>query len=208
VGGNDISGAQEQLSELQEEMRACRRCSDAGFAIVPGAILSGEAHARVLLVGQAPGASEVAANRPFHGPAGRRLFQWLARAGFEEDEFRKRHYLAAATRCYPGRRASGRGDRTPSRKEQDLCRPYLDAELELLRPDVILPVGRLAIRAFLGAKSLNEVVGTVTQDAEGRWIVPFPHPSGASRWFNDPENQAHVERAIRHLARLRRRLGL
>jgi uracil-DNA glycosylase len=208
VGESDFSTAQDELSTLQEEMRSCRRCSEAKFPIVPGAIFSGEVDARVLLVGQAPGAGEVAANRPFCGPAGRRLFRWLARAGFEEDEFRKRHYIAAATRCYPGRRSSGRGDRTPSQGEQALCRPFLDAELALLSVDVVLPVGRLAIRAFLGAKSLNEVVGSVTQDTEGRWIIPFPHPSGASRWFNDPENSAHLDRAIRHLARLRQRLRL
>ncbi len=199
---------QDVLATLQDEMRVCRRCSDAGFPIVPGAILSGEASAKILLVGQAPGATEVATNRPFDGPAGRRLFRWLGRAGFAEDEFRKRHYIAAVTRCYPGRRASGRGDRSPSRQEQALCRPYLDAELELIAPELIIPVGRLASRAFLGAKALNEVVGSVTQDSEGRWIVPLPHPSGASRWFNDPENAAHVDRAIRHLARLRRQLGL
>lgn len=208
MGDKSSAEAQTRLSALQEEMRACRLCARGGFPIVPGAIFSGEAGARVLLIGQAPGASEVEAGRPFCGPAGKRLFRWLERAGFREDEFRKRHYIAAVTRCYPGRRASGRGDRVPSRSEQELCRPYLDTELELLGPDVILPVGRLAIRAFLGAQPLNAVVGSVTQDAGGRWIVPFPHPSGASRWFNDPENAAHVERAIRHLARLRRRLGL
>ncbi|MEE9278587.1 MAG: uracil-DNA glycosylase family protein [Myxococcota bacterium] len=204
----DAAAAQAELSTLQEAMRACQRCRKAGYGIVPGAIFQGEAGARVMLVGQAPGASELAANRPFCGPAGRRLFRWLERAGFGEDEFRKRHYIAAVTRCYPGRRSSGRGDRAPSREEQALCRPYLDAELELVSPELILPVGRLAIRAFLGAKALNEVVGTVSQDEHGRWIVPFPHPSGASRWFNAPENAAHVDRAIRQLARLRRQLAL
>ena len=90
---------QDVLATLQDEMRECRRCSDVGFPIVPGAILSGEASAKILLVGQAPGATEVATNRPFDGPAGRRLFRWLERAGFAEDEFRKRHYIAAVTRC-------------------------------------------------------------------------------------------------------------
>ncbi len=196
------------LAVVQEEARACRLCATGGYSIVPGAIFSGGAHAKLMLVGQAPGPSEVGAGRPFSGPSGRRLFGWLARAGFAEDEFRQRHYMTSVTRCYPGRRASGRGDRTPSRAEQALCRPFLDRELERVRPLVVVPVGRLAISVFLGGQPLNAVVGSATQDAEGRWLVPLPHPSGASHWLNAPENQAHVERALRHLARLRRRLEL
>ena len=204
----DLVGTALELSALQDEMRSCRRCVDAGHSIVPGAVFSGEAGARLLIVGQAPGASEVAAERPFSGAAGRRLFGWLARAGFAEDELRKRHYFCSVTRCYPGRRASGRGDRSPSLAEQALCRPFLDREIELLDPLVIAPVGRLAIRAFLGTKPLNAVVGSATQDDAGRWLVPLPHPSGASAWLNDPENAAHLDRALRQLARLRLRLEL
>ncbi len=201
-------GVELELEQLQKEMQRCTRCVEEGFPIVPGAIFSGGSTAKLMLVGQAPGASEVAAERPFHGPSGRRLFGWLARAGLAEGSVRERHYICSITRCYPGRRASGRGDRTPGRKEQELCRRFLDAELELIQPLLIVPIGRLAIRPFLGAQPLNAVVGTATQDEAGRWIVPLPHPSGASHWLNDPENAAHVERAIRHLARLRRLLEL
>ena len=197
-----------RLRQVQDEARACQRCASAGHPIVPGAIFSGAAGSTLMIVGQAPGPSEVEAGRPFSGPSGRRLFAWLARAGFAEHEVRERHYMTSVTRCYPGRRSSGRGDRTPSRAEQALCRTFLDRELELVRPLVVVPVGRLAISVFLGGQPLNAVVGSATQDAEGRWLVPLPHPSGASHWLNDPENAAHVDRALRHLARLRRLLEL
>jgi len=196
------------LPTVHEAMRQCRRCAEAGHPTTPGAVFSGSRDARILLVGQAPSATDRDSGQPFQGPAGRRLFEWLERAGFSEKEFRDRAYLTAITHCFPGRTPSGRGDRVPSREEQALCRPFLDLELALVRPEVLLPVGRLAIRRFLGAKPLDLVVGTVHRDEAGRWIVPLPHPSGASRWLNDPVNAGHLERALRHLARLRHRLRL
>ncbi len=189
-------------------MRSCRRCADAGHEIRPGAVFSGKASARVMIVGQAPGITESEAGLPFQGAAGRRLFTWLEKAGFAEDRFRAQHSICSVTRCYPGRAASGRGDRPPGREELALCRGFLDRELQIVAPLLIVPVGRLAIRVFLGARALNETVGTAHQDELGRWIVPLPHPSGASGWLNQPENAAHLERAVRQLSRLRRRLRL
>jgi uracil-DNA glycosylase len=80
------------LDALHTEMRACRRCLEAGFSITPGAIFSGPASARVMIVGQAPGVTEVEAQRPFNASSGRRLFQWLAEAGWHEDDFRATQY--------------------------------------------------------------------------------------------------------------------
>ena len=191
------------LNILHNEMRACRRCLEAGFSITPGAIFSGPASARVMIVGQAPGVTEVEAQRPFNASSGRRLFQWLAEAGWDEDDFRATQYMTAITKCYPGKAPSGKGDRTPSRAEQKLCAPFLERELALVQPEIIIPVGGLAIGRFLGKAKLVDVVGTAVQDAQGRWIVPLPHPSGASLWLNKPEHQALVERAVEHLYRLR-----
>jgi len=184
-------------------MRACRRCLEAGFFIAPGAIFSGFATARVMIVGQAPGVTEVEAKRPFNAFSGRRLFQWLAEAGWEEAEFRATQYMTAITKCYPGKHPGGRGDRAPSRAEQKLCAPFLERELALVQPEIVIPVGGLAVRRFLGKAKLAEVVGTVSQDSEGRWIVPLPHPSGASLWLNKPENQSLVRCALEHLRVLR-----
>lgn len=182
-------------------MRACRRCLEAGFFVGPGAIFSGPVTARVMVVGQAPGSMEVETGRPFSGAAGRRLFRWLAEAGWNEDEFRATQYLTAITRCYPGRSPGGRGDRVPSHAEQALCAPFLERELALVQPQIVVPVGGLAIRRFLGRVSLDDVVGHVIRDGTGCWIVPLPHPSGANLWLNRPESQ---ERVVRALARLRR----
>jgi uracil-DNA glycosylase len=145
---------------------------------------------------------------PFAGAAGRRLFEWLARAGFSEGAFRAQQYLTSITRCYPGPAASGRGDRSPTREEQKLCRAHLDAELELLQPGLLILVGRHAIQALLGSMPLEQAVGSVHQDEQGRWLVPLPHRSGASGWLNDPAHRAQLERALRHLSRLRRRLAI
>jgi uracil-DNA glycosylase len=192
----------DELVTLQNQMRACRRCLEAGYPISPGAVFSGPASAHVIVVGQAPGITETQAGRPFNGPSGRRLFDWLARAGWEEAQFRATQYMSAVTKCYPGKASGGKGDRVPTRAEQKLCAPFLERELALVCPKVIVPVGGLAVRRFLGSVRLAEVVGGVVQDRQGRWIVPLPHPSGASLWLNRPENQEKVEQAIARLRQL------
>ena len=196
------------LANLQAQMRACRRCLEAGYAITPGAVCSGPATACVMIVGQAPGVTEIEVGRPFNGPSGRRLFRWLAQAGWEEAEFRTRQYMTAVTKCYPGKGSGGKGDRVPTRTEQKLCAPYLERELALVRPRIIIPVGGLAVRRFLGSVRLAEVVGEVVRDEAGRWIVPLPHPSGASLWLNQPENQERVTLALAHVRRLREELDI
>lgn len=149
-----------------------------------------------MVIGQAPGITEKEAGRPFNAGSGTRLFRWLAEAGIEEDWFRGTQYMTSVTKCYPGRSRSGSGDRVPSRAEQRLCRRYLDAEITLLAPALILPVGRLAIGLFFPAgQPLEEIIGTQKQ-VDGRWVVPLPHPSGASRWHQSAENRQRVQQAI------------
>jgi uracil-DNA glycosylase len=197
-----VENLNHELAALHTQMRACRRCLEAGYPITPGAVFSGLATATVMIVGQAPGVTETQARRPFNGSSGRRLFRWLAQAGWEETEFRTTQYMTAITKCYPGKGSGGKGDRVPKRAEQKLCAPYLERELALVRPNLIVPVGGLAVRRFLGRVRLAEVVGEVVQDEDGRWIVPLPHPSGASLWLNRPENQARVVQALAHIRRL------
>jgi uracil-DNA glycosylase len=181
---------------LQAEMRACRRCLEAGFNITAGAVFSGPAPAPMMLVGQAPGITEAQVKRPFNASAGKRLFQWLARAGLEEGAFRACTHMTAVTKCYPGKQPGGKGDRRPSRIEQGLCRPFLERELALVQPRVLLAVGGLAIDTLLGRHlALEQAVGEAFL-VEGRWILPLPHPSGASLWPNRPENQERIGRAL------------
>ncbi|MCL4870092.1 MAG: uracil-DNA glycosylase family protein [Anaerolineae bacterium] len=225
------------LNHLHEEMRACRRCLEAGYDIAPGAIFSpGSENRRVMLIGQAPGVTEVDARRPFNAGSGRRLFQWLGEAGWDEGAFRGRHYMTAVTKCYPGKSGNGKGDRVPSKAEQALCRPFLEQEIALVNPRLILLVGGLAIKLFYpAAVRLEEIVGTAayfppevlahpvnfdlaqakwpvpfteSKEERGRWVVPLPHPSGASLWPNQPANQALIQQAIALLRQLRLALEL
>lgn len=190
------SHPQAAFDQLQRQMRACRLCLEAGHEVVPPAVTQGVVSARVMTIGQAPGITEVQAKRPFNAGSGTRLFQWLGQVGVEEDWFRSSQYMTSVTKCYPGRQGSGSGDRVPSRAEQALCRPFLDAEIELVNPELIIPIGGLAIKLFYSPKlRLDEIIGTEVQVDE-RWIVPLPHPSGASRWHQIAENQALIERAI------------
>jgi uracil-DNA glycosylase len=181
---------------LQADMRACRLCLEAGYQIAPGAVFSGPAPAALMLVGQAPGITEAQVKRPFNASSGRRLFQWLAEAGIDETDFRARYYMTAVTKCYPGKHPNGKGDRKPSRAEQKLCRPFLERELTLVQPRLLLAVGGLAIETLLGRwLRLDESVGRVFQ-VDGRYILPLPHPSGASLWPNRPANQALISQAL------------
>jgi uracil-DNA glycosylase len=151
-----------------------------------------------MLIGQAPGVVEPALNRPFAGRAGKELFRWLASVGIQEAEFRAKCYISAVTRCFPGKSPSGSGDRRPSRAEIDLCRPWLDQQLALIHPRVILLVGGLAIDQYFRGRSLSELVGQRFEQ-DGLMLVPLPHPSGASRWLNDPANRALLDRALVHV---------
>jgi len=196
----DLAARRAQLDALRERIAVCRACLDAGYWVHPRPIYSGHVDARIMIIGQAPGITEVEAGRPFNAGSGKRLFQWLAAAGIEEDWFRRTQYMTSVTKCYPGRAKSGSGDRAPSRKEQMLCRPFLTTEIALVDPELILPVGRLAINMFFPSKAkLGEIIGTQKQ-VEGRWVVPLPHPSGASRWHQSEANRALVRQAVALIA--------
>ncbi len=184
------------LYRLHRRMRACRLCLGQGYEIHPPAIFSGGYGARIMLIGQAPGVTEVEADRPFNAGSGNRLFQWLGEAGLEEAWFRHDQYMTAVTKCFPGKAKNGSGDRVPTRTEQNLCRPYLDEEITLIDPDLILPIGRLAINLFFPAKrSLRELIGNEFR-IDDRWVIPLPHPSGASRWHQSKENRLLIQKAV------------
>jgi uracil-DNA glycosylase len=187
---------------LNARLRACRKCHLAGFLderdSVPIA-RDPEPDApipRILLVGQAPGLRATIQDRPFAGIAGDKLRAWFEKGGIPKAEFYARIHFAAVTRCYPGRLPGARGDRVPSPEEQALCRPWQDELIALLEPEIVLLVGLLAIRTFLGAAGpLSRIVGTATI-RDGVRYLPLPHPSGVSRWLNEPANVEAVSRAM------------
>jgi uracil-DNA glycosylase len=190
------------FASLQRDLRVCRACAEAGFHLESRPVVNDFVGQRAYMYGQAPGAVEGAERRPWRGRAGKTLRRWLE---LDEDEFYASFYCASVTRCYPGRSPSGRGDRTPTPREQELCSFWRDWELKLLRPQLIVPVGGLAIRRLLGLGGLADCVGR-TYEYQGALVIPLPHPSGASGWLNAPENKALTAAAARlvraELARL------
>ena len=187
------------LREHQAELRRCRRCDDMHKPVVAGpAVLS-----KILLVGQAPGDKEPALGKPFAWTAGKQLFKWFATLGVSEADFRERVYMAATCRCFPGKNPRG-GDRVPSDDEVEKCRPWLEREIELLEPTLIVPIGRLAMQQFLPAAPLVEQIGKTFEVRRGRRnidVLPLPHPSGASTWPRSEPGKTLTARALELLGR-------
>ncbi|TMM16926.1 MAG: uracil-DNA glycosylase [Actinobacteria bacterium] len=180
------------ITSLQRDLARCRACVEAGFPLESLPVRAPHANQRAYMYGQAPGIVEGEERLPWRGRAGQTLRRWLE---LDEDAFYATFYCASVTRCYPGRAPSGRGDRTPSPRERELCAFWHRWELELLRPRLIVAVGGLAIRAVLGLPSLTECIGE-RYDLDGVAVVPLPHPSGASSWPNLPANRVRLERAV------------
>lgn len=200
------------LNVMQSEIRRCTRCVEAGFIAEAAPILRGNAAARIMVIGQAPGPTAAERPWPYSGASGRTLNTWLERAGFEEGALHDpdRFYLTSLTKCFPGRAASGAGDRAPRRAEIELCASHLNIELAMVKPELILSLGRLSITRLLPETrklSLFEIVGTprtTGYEPAGQAIVlGLPHPSGVSRWLNDTANRARLYMALDWLARER-----
>jgi uracil-DNA glycosylase family 4 len=197
-----------ELEVLADEVVGCRRCEVAGYLarahpIRPTLIDD----PRIVLIGQAPGPVTDRLGYHFAGPAGRFLDTWLDRAGFPRGYFREHVYLTSLTRCFPGKSPSGSGDRPPSKAEIALCRPFLDRELQLVNPKLVVLVGKMAIDELLGRHPLVDTVGQVFE-RDGRPVLPLPHASGVSRWLNDPANRARLDQALVELSKLRTQLDL
>ncbi|HEX8408097.1 MAG TPA: uracil-DNA glycosylase family protein [Thermoanaerobaculia bacterium] len=176
---------------------ACRACPNVLGQPVTGFV----ADARVMLVGQAPGPREMDERRPFAYTAGKRLFSWFSEhVGISEEEFRRRVYIGAVIRCFPGRDPKAGGDRVPDADEVANCARHLDREIALLRPELIIAVGTLASKTLLGIAELKDCVGRVhrlTRAGHEIDVIVLPHPSGRSTWTNKPENRARMLESLR-----------
>ena len=180
------------VSSLQRATAGCRLCAEAGFPLESLPVRAPYGGQRAYLFGQAPGVVEGEERLPWRGRAGRALRRWLE---LDEEAFYATFYCASVTRCYPGRAPAGRGDRTPSPREQELCEVWRDRELELLRPGLIVTVGGLALRSLLGEPQLTPCVGERFV-RDGAVVVPLPHPSGASGWPHVPGNRERLAGAL------------
>jgi uracil-DNA glycosylase len=180
------------IASLQRDNRICRACAEEGFPLESLPIVQPYEGQRAYVFGQAPGVVEGQERLPWRGRAGRTLRRWL---DLDEEAFYATFYCASVTRCYPGKAPTGRGDRTPTPREQELCSFWRDWELRLIRPGLIVPVGGLAARRLLGLKSVTECVGS-RFELDDAVAIPLPHPSGASSWLNNPANRARVTEAV------------
>ncbi len=158
---------------------------------------------RIILVGQAPGDKEPRLGRPFAWTAGKTLFKWFCEAlDWGEEETRDRIYFAAVCRCFPGKKEKG-GDRVPSAEEIANCSRWLAAEFTLLRPQLVLPVGKLAIAQFLPTAPLNDTIGRcyrIAYHGHPADCIPLPHPSGASPWHRMEPGKTLLRRALNLVA--------
>ena len=189
---------QENLNALHGRIRSCSLCfprggncpvSGTGTAVKGG----------LFLLGQAPGVKEPAAQKNFAWTAGKRLFKWFSTIGMTEEKIRLHGYITAVTKCYPGKAAHGKGDRKPSPVEVQNCAPYLQQALRLLSPSVVVPIGGMAIEQILGRHLFSEVIGKeFAKELPGgkAFVIPIPHPSGASPWPYMPGNHEKLEKAF------------
>ncbi len=193
-----ISAEQLALNEHIEQLRQCKLCPGMiGPVVTHSPVLS-----KVYLIGQAPGPREGAFGRPFAWTAGKTLFRWLHTIGLDEQQFRSLAYMSAVCRCFPGK-ANGGGDRVPNPAEIKACSNWMAREFELLQPDLIIPVGSLAISQVFGKVALDQTIGKkFSREYFGRVrdIVPLPHPSGASTWFKREPGITLLQEALQELA--------
>ena len=192
----NIGQQQQQISRHVNELLKCRLCPQMNPPVVSG----GAVVSRVLLVGQAPGDKEPVLGRPFAWTAGKTLFRWFNEsAGLSEAQFRAFVYMAAVCRCFPGKKPSG-GDRVPMPQEIKNCSRWLDREIEILQPALVIPVGKLAIEQFLVPGKLDEMIGRPFKAVRaGRTfdIIPLPHPSGASPWHRMEPGKTLLGKALK-----------
>ncbi|MHB8155369.1 MAG: uracil-DNA glycosylase family protein [Candidatus Omnitrophota bacterium] len=166
----------------------------------PPVVSGGAVVSKILLVGQAPGDKEPKLGRPFAWTAGKTLFGWFSTAaGMSEEQFRASIYMAAVCRCFPGKNPTG-GDRVPSPQEVCNCAAWLKRELDILQPDLVIPVGKLAIAQFIPLQKLDQIIGrkmAVTCDGYSFDLIPLPHPSGASPWHRKEPGISLLKKALK-----------
>jgi uracil-DNA glycosylase len=189
------------LARHRAELLGCRACPD----VIPPVVTGRAVESDVFFIGQAPGVHEGRLGQPFAWTAGKRLFEWLGTIGVDEERFRSRVYMTAVIRCFPGKAKVGGGDRVPSRPEIEACARWMEREVALLRPRLVMAVGRLAIERVAGAKvgKLDEVVGPLHRGVFfGRPVewVALPHPSGLSSWHKTEPGKTLLARALGTLA--------
>ena len=189
-----------ELTRHVARLLKCGRCPRMKSTPVSGGAVVSD----VMVVGQAPGPREPVLQRPFAHTAGKTLFRWFEEfCGMNEAAVRSKIYFAAVCRCFPGKSSSGT-DRVPAPHEIRNCSSWMDNEIQILQPHLIIPVGRLAIMQFIECEKLAKVIGRKFRVARAGHrfdVIPLPHPSGASPWHKIPPGKQLLEKALRKIAR-------
>lgn len=186
---------QGQLEEHVKRLRACETCPKMHRPSISGAAVLSS----IILIGQAPGIKEPVLGRPFAWTAGKTLFRWFQDYNqVDEATFRASVYMAAVCRCYPGKNPEG-GDRVPDVTEISNCATWMAAEFHLLKPTLVLAVGKLAINQFMPCSKLDGVVGGIKKvERFGREfdVIALPHPSGTSTWHRMEPGKTLLKKAL------------
>lgn len=191
-------GKVELIKAHQQALRQCRLCPD----MIPPVIVGQPVCSEILLVGQAPGDKEGNLGRPFAWTAGKTLFKWFESIGVDEQRFRQQVYMSAVCRCFPGKSPKG-GDRVPNAGEIKKCSRWLNKEIKLLQPKLIVPVGKLAISQYLAVNKLVDAIGKKFElniNGVAMEMIPLPHPSGASTWHRMSPGKELLAQALDLLA--------
>lgn len=187
----------QQLQQHHLALEGCQQCPK-----MFGPAVHGEAcNSAVMMIGQAPGFKEIEVHQPFAWTAGKTLFKWFASIGMSEAEFRQRVFMTAVARCFPGKNPKG-GDRVPDSEEIERCGQWLHREVDLLQPQLMIPVGKLAITQWLECQRLKEVIGQqhrISLNGHEIDMIPLPHPSGASTWHRMEPGKTLLQQALQRI---------
>jgi len=185
----------QSLKNHHEKLKQCNKCTD----MLGKPVIGFPANSKILLIGQAPGHKELEIHKPFAWTAGKTLFKWFSETGIEEKNFRQQVYISAVCRCFPGKKPKG-GDRVPNKDEIFNCSNWLSSEIDILKPKLILPVGKLAISQLLTFNKLTEVIGikhNININNQIIDIIPLPHPSGASTWHQTEPGKTLLAQSLK-----------
>jgi uracil-DNA glycosylase len=182
-------------NEFVTTLYACQKCKAMQGKPIVGSVKK----TKVISIGQAPGIHEEKHGKPFSYTAGKTLFKWFKSIGIEEELYRQKVNMSAVCRCFPGKAKSG--DRRPSPEEIKNCSVYLQYEIEYHKPELVIPIGKMAIDLLIENKKykLDDVIGKVFKTnlygVSFDWIA-LPHPSGLNVWNNTVHGKELTTKAL------------
>ena len=161
---------QNDLDRLHEEIEACEKCPlhESRLKAVPG---EGPVNARLMLVGEAPGAREDESGRPFVGRSGALLTALLSGIGFSRSDV----FITSVLKSRPPK------NRTPTRSEIEACRPYLERQIETINPKIVVLLGGVAVSSIIGPWKMAEAHGKFYEGGERTFFITY-HPAAALRF--------------------------